>query len=153
MLLAVDVRAPTHGVLTTGALICLVVGSLIFFNTGPSDQAVNPWLIYGTAAGIGLIALIVIRYAIRLRHAKVDTGGERLVGQQAVVISTLAPSGRVRILGEDWSATLTAPRGAPAGADLRAEVGATVRIVAVRGLTLEVRLEATAKAPTPAGVD
>jgi membrane-bound serine protease (ClpP class) len=144
VLLAVDVRAPTHGVLTTGALICLVVGSLIFFNTGPTDQSVNPWLIYGTAAGVGLIALIVIRYAIHLRNAKVDTGGDRLVGQTAVVISTLAPGGRVRILGEDWSATLVAGRGAPAGVALRAEVGATVRIVAVRGLTLEVRLESLA---------
>ncbi|HEV2238029.1 MAG TPA: NfeD family protein, partial [Ktedonobacterales bacterium] len=151
VLLAVDVRAPTHGVLTTGALISLVIGSLIFFNTGPSDQAVNPWLIYGTAAGVGVIALIVIRYAIRLRHAKVDTGGERLVGQPAIVISALAPSGRVRILGEDWSATLVAPRGAQPGVALRAEVGATVRIVAVRGLTLEVRLEAPANAPAPSG--
>jgi membrane-bound serine protease (ClpP class) len=147
VLLAVDVRAPTHGVLTTGALICLVIGSLIFFNSGPADQSVNPWLIYGTAAGVGLIALIVIRYAIRLARSKVDTGGDRLVGQTAQVISALAPTGRVRILGEDWSATLLASPGAPAGSVPQADVGVAVRIVAVRGLTLEVRLVAPANAP------
>jgi membrane-bound serine protease (ClpP class) len=151
VLLAVDVRAPTHGVLTTGALICLVVGSLIFFNSGPADQSVSPWLIYGTAVGVGLIALIVIRYAIRLRTAKVDTGGDRLLGQTAVVISALAPTGRVRILGEDWSATLLASPGTPTGMAPHADVGATVRIMAVRGLTLQVRLEAPASTPAPTG--
>jgi membrane-bound serine protease (ClpP class) len=145
VLLAVDVRAPTHGVLTTGALICLVAGTLIFFNTGPSDQAVNPWLIYGTAAGVGVIALVVIRYAIRLRNAKVDTGGDRLVGQLALVISALAPEGRVRVLGEDWSARLVG--GSGAGVAPRAEAGTSVRIVAVRGLTLDVRLDALASQP------
>jgi membrane-bound serine protease (ClpP class) len=149
VLLAVDVRAPTHGVLTTGALISLVVGSLIFFNTGPADQAVNPWLIYGTAAGVGVIALIVIRYAIRLRRSKVDTGGDRLIGQTAVVISALAPSGRVRVLGEDWLATLEPAPKAAADAALRADVGASVRIVAVHGLTLRVRLDAAVSERAP----
>jgi membrane-bound serine protease (ClpP class) len=138
VLLAVDVRAPTHGVLTLGALISLVVGSLLFFNTGPSDQSVSPWLIFGTAAGVGAVSLLVLRYAILSRRAPVDTGTQGLVGQTATVIQPLAPDGRVRVLGEDWAASLSAPRD---GGPDRVETGERVRVARVDGLRLMVRPE------------
>ena len=144
VLLAVDVRVPTHGVLTVGALISLVVGSLIFFNSGPPDQAVSPFLIFGLAAGVGLVAVIVLRYAIAASRAKVDTGGQRLVGQVATVISPLQPDGslRVRVLGEDWSATLVP--GQEDDVPTAIEPGAHVRVTGIRGLRLRVRPEPAA---------
>ena len=142
VLLAVDVRAPTHGVLTVGALISLIVGTIIFFNTGPADQAVNPALIVGVAAGVGVVAVVVLRFALAARRGKVDTGIEGLIGQEATVIQALAPDGRVRVLGEDWSATLaSAPSGAAAGAAgvaTSVAVGARVRVVRAEGLRLYV---------------
>ena len=47
VLLAIDVRVPTHGVLTAGALVCLVVGSLIFFNSnaGSGGPTLSPLII------------------------------------------------------------------------------------------------------------
>jgi membrane-bound serine protease (ClpP class) len=131
VLLAIDVRVPTHGILTAGALVSLVVGTLLFFNSGPSDQAISPYLVIGVAIGVGGVALIVLRFAIATQRLRVDTGGQRLLGQLAVVITPLAPDGRVRILGEDWSATLTDPSASAA-------VGDKVRIVRVEGLRLRV---------------
>jgi membrane-bound serine protease (ClpP class) len=145
ILLAVDVRAPTHGILTLGALISLVVGTLLFFNTGPSGQAINPWIVIGTAAGVGAIAVVVLRFAIGAQRGKVDTGTDRLIGQMATVVEPLAPAGRVRILGELWSASIadpsTGPRDARAATSLtdRVEAGAQVRVVGVEGLRLLVR--------------
>jgi membrane-bound serine protease (ClpP class) len=139
VLLVIDVRVPTHGVLTVGALISLVVGTLLFFNSGPSDQAVSPYLVFGLAAGVGVIAAIVLRYAIASRRAKVDTGGDRLIGQVATAVTPLAPDGRVRVLGEDWSATLESPP--VGGLAQRVEIGGRVRIVGVEGLRLRVRPE------------
>ena len=108
VLLAVDVRVPTHGVLTVGALISLVVGSLIFFDSGASrgGPTVSPLVIAGAAVGFGVISLIVISYAVRSGRGRTSSGGEGLIGQTATVIVTLAPEGRVRILGEDWAARL-----------------------------------------------
>jgi membrane-bound serine protease (ClpP class) len=137
VLLAVDVRAPTHGVLTVGALISLVAGSLIFFNSGPADQSISPWLVYGVSAGVGVISLVVLRYALHARQGKVDTGGERLVGQVATVAVPLAPDGRVRVLGEDWAASLASGAGGAPGAAVPAvQAGSQVRIVAIEGLRL-----------------
>jgi membrane-bound serine protease (ClpP class) len=135
VLLAIDVRVPTHGVLTVGALVSLVVGTLLFFNSGPPDQAISPLLVIGVAAGVGIIALIVLRFAVATRRLRVDTGGDRLLGQLAVAITPLAPNGRVRILGEDWSAVLADPTES-------VEIGGKVRIVGVEGLRLRVAPEA-----------
>ena len=124
VLLAVDVRVPTHGVLTVGALISLVVGSLIFFDSGASSGGtmVSPYVIGGAAVGFGLISLIVISYAIRSRRGRTSSSAEGLIGQTATVIVPLAPEGRVRILGEDWAARLPGTTGVQAPAQAQQKV-------------------------------
>ncbi|MFI5275121.1 MAG: nodulation protein NfeD, partial [Ktedonobacterales bacterium] len=142
LLLAVDTRAPTHGVLTVGALISLVAGAVIFFDTGSNVGAatVNPAVIVGVTAGVGLVALLVLRYSIGAQLRRVTTGKESYVGQVVRVIEPLAPVGRVNLLGENWIAKLT-PTATAAGP---LPVGARARIVRVEGLTLLVE-----PAPSP----
>ncbi len=134
LLLVVDTRAPTHGVLSVGALISLVAGALIFFDTGSNVGAanVNPAAIVGVTAGVGLVALLVLRFSIGAQLRRVTTGKESYVGQVVTVIDPLAPEGRVSLLGENWSARL-APSATAAGP---LPVGAKARIVRVDGLTL-----------------
>lgn len=134
VLLAVDVRVPTHGVLTVGALISLVVGSLIFFDSGASrgGPTVSPFVIAGAAVGFGLISLVVISYAVRSGRGRTSAGGEGLIGQTATVIVTLAPEGRVRILGEDWVARLPGTF----GPQVPIEAGQKVRVKGRDGLAL-----------------
>ncbi len=135
VLLAVDVRVPTHGVLTLGALISLVVGSLIFFDSGANRGAptVSPLVIGAAALALGLCSLIVISYAIRVQRGRIGTGGEGLLGETAIVLSPLAPAGRVRVLGEDWAARL---KGTPAGPGGEVPADQQVRVIARDGLTL-----------------
>lgn len=134
VLLAIDVRVPTHGVLTAGALISLVVGSLIFFDSGasPGAETVSPIVIGAAAVGFGLISLVVISYAVRSRFGRTSSGGEGLIGQIATVIVTLDPQGRVRILGEDWAAHLPGR----AGTQQPIEAGQKVRVKGRDGLAL-----------------
>ncbi|HEX8728642.1 MAG TPA: NfeD family protein [Ktedonobacterales bacterium] len=133
-LLAVDARAPTHGVLTLGALVSLVAGAIIFFDTSPNigQAPVDPAVIIGVAVGVGLVALLVLRYGIAARLRRVTTGTESYIGQRVTVIEPLAPRGRVNLLGENWNARI-AP-GAKVAEPL--PIGAHARIVRVEGLTL-----------------
>ena len=135
LLLAVDVRAPTHGVLTAAGLICLVAGSLIFFDshTEQGVPGVNPVVVVGFAIGMGLCSLAVISYAIRSKIGPKISGSEGLLGQTATVVESLAPLGRVRVLGEYWAARLTEKAAAKG---LAVEPNVLVRIKAVDGLTL-----------------
>jgi membrane-bound serine protease (ClpP class) len=132
VLLAIDTRAPTHGVLTVGALISLVAGALIFFDTGPNPgaQGVNPYVVVGVTLGVGLVALLVLRAIVSAQMRRVTTGTESYVGKVVTVIEPVAPAGRVTLQGENWSAKLAQPDTPPL------PVGATGRVTGVQGLTL-----------------
>lgn len=76
-----------------------------------------------------VIEVAEIAFWIRfLRRYRIVTGAEGLSGERAEVIERCDPEGRVRLRGEIWKARCAAP----------VEVGASVRIRAVSGLTLEV---------------
>ena len=63
-----------------------------------------------------------------LRRYRIRTGAEGLIGQRAVVVEPCRPRGRVRLRGELWHARC----------DSGAEVGETVTVLEVDGLTLAV---------------
>jgi membrane-bound serine protease (ClpP class) len=137
LLLAIDVRLPTHGIAAVAGLASFVIGSLIFFDTGggPQVSTVSIYMVLGVAVGMGLVALAAIRYAVMARHAPVIGGTDGLLGQTGQVTVPLQPEGRVKVLGEDWAAEL-----APEVADLEMTVPADqeVRVTAYDGLKLVV---------------
>jgi membrane protein implicated in regulation of membrane protease activity len=63
-----------------------------------------------------------------LRRYRVRTGIEALIGSTAEVIETCDPRGRVRFRGEIWHAECSS----------RADVGDSVRVTGINGLTLDV---------------
>ncbi|TMD68017.1 MAG: nodulation protein NfeD [Chloroflexi bacterium] len=134
VLLVMDLRLPTHGVLTVGALISLVFGALLFFNSGgPYDgPMVNPVVVYCMAAVIGLISFALITLVVRAQRRPVTTGTEGMIGAKAEVLTPLLPEGRVRYGGEDWAAFLDDPTAS-------VDEGSEVQVVAVEGLQLRVR--------------
>jgi membrane-bound serine protease (ClpP class) len=135
VLLAIDVRAPTHGFLTAGALVSLVIGALIFFDTGsnPEGQGLNPWALVGAVVALGAISITILSFAVRAQRRPVTTGIEGLIGKTATVIVPLAPTGRVRLLGENWAARLAGNR---AGNEAPIRAGQSVRITGIDGITL-----------------
>ena len=88
----------------------------------------SPWDVIGGLASGALGILEVIYWQRRMRREKVQTGVENLIGATGEVTEELAPSGKVRVLGELWQARSSSvlPPGSP------------VRVVAVHGLALEV---------------
>lgn len=87
-----------------------------------------PWglaVIAGAASCEIAIVVFGIRYTRRRRST---VGVDRLIGASAEVVTALAPTGQVRLDGEIWRAH----------AEAGVQVGDTVRIRSVDGLTLEV---------------
>jgi membrane protein implicated in regulation of membrane protease activity len=95
------------------------------------------WELSATLAG-AVFALFVLKDAVLFPFVRAayeprsGGGAEALVGERARAEEALAPEGYVRIGAELWRAELA--RG-------RAERGAVLRVVAVRGLTLVVEPE------------
>ncbi|HEX3270351.1 MAG TPA: NfeD family protein, partial [Ktedonobacterales bacterium] len=61
------------------------------------------------------------------------TGVEAMIGQTATVIASLAPTGRVRVRGENWAARLA---GDSADSAEPMRTGQSVRIRSIDGMTL-----------------
>jgi membrane-bound serine protease (ClpP class) len=86
------------------------------------------WGIAAVTAGI-VIEVAEVAFWVRfLRRYRISTGPEALLGRKAEVIEACHPLGRVRMRGEIWHARC----------DEGAEVGETVLVTGVTGLTLQV---------------
>lgn len=132
--LVLDVRLPSHGVLTIGALISLVLGALLAFDdTGvPGAASLNPLVLAVMTLCVAAISGTVLLGLIRSRRRPVTTGKEGMIGQVAMVTEALTPTGQVKLQGEIWAAkNFLAP-----GEVI--EAGQRVRVMAVKGLTLYV---------------
>jgi membrane-bound serine protease (ClpP class) len=141
VLLVLDLRLPTHGLLTLGALISLIWGAFIFFDGGNRHEGVNPLVVYTMAVLLGLLSFYLISVIVRSRARVATVSKSPMLGATVSALTPLHPAGRVDYGGEDWDAILDDPR-------LAVDTGTELRIVALEGLRLHV-----APARHDAGID
>jgi membrane-bound serine protease (ClpP class) len=124
-----DLKANTHGILSFGGVVALVLGMAFLINTGPVGLGVNPVVIAG--AGIVTFAFFVffVRKVWEARRRPVTTGSEALVGATGEAREQLAPEGLVFVRGALWRAVAK---------DGPIPVGTPVRVVGRKGLQLDV---------------
>jgi membrane-bound serine protease (ClpP class) len=141
-LFAFDLVAPTHGAATVGGVAAFLLGSAILINTpeGAPYLAVAPQAIALVTLSLVAFFGLLLGTALRTQYRRPVTGRSNLLGRHAVVRAPLAPRGLVFVEGELWSAR-TAGDAIPAGA--------TVEVVAVDGLCLDVRPAAVSATAPP----
>ena len=128
VLFVLDIKFTTHGILGLAAIGCLVFGLLTLVNGPIPEMRVHLGTALGAGIGFGLITIFLTTIAVRARRAKVQTGGEALLGALAVAQTALDPNGQVLVRGELWQAHSSHAVAA----------GETVRIRDRAGLLLEV---------------
>jgi membrane-bound serine protease (ClpP class) len=127
VLFVLDIKAPTHGVLTVGGIVTFVLGALILFNS--PYYAVSKTLIFSVALATGAFFAFVVTKALRAQKWHVTTGREGLIGQTAKARTDLTPEGTVFLQGEHWKAILE---------EGTAKKGEEVRVIDVEGFCLRV---------------
>ena len=134
VLLILDVKLPAHGILTLGAVISLITGAFLFFNSGrpPQGPQLNPILVFAMGGLVGFVGLYVVTLIVRTQRRSVKTGTESMIGATVIASTPLQPVGRVNYKGEDWTAVLDDP-------STSVDPGTEVRIVAVEGLLVHVQ--------------
>jgi membrane protein implicated in regulation of membrane protease activity len=105
--------------------VLLAVGFVLLF------VLPEPWNVFGAAACLlaGLVEVYAWNRTVRRRRKVV--GAQTLVGRRGEVRTACRPLDQVFVAGELWRARC----------DEGADEGASVKVAAVRGLTLEVRAE------------
>lgn len=117
----------SFGLLLSGGIISLVIGSLILFKGGSPVFRVDPGLIALVTIIIGGTFAFVIERVIRAHRRQPSAGWEELIGRTAVVRAVLNPEGTVFLEGEHWAAVSN---------EGRIEPGEEVTITKVDGLKL-----------------
>lgn len=129
LLLGLDLKITTHGVLTFVGLVAFVVGSFLLLPRVPGFR-ISPWAIGSVTLLWALMLGVVVRLILRARREPLLTGLQRVRGRAGTAKTDLAPRGVVHVDGEDWDALADAPPIAR---------GERVTVVSAEGLTLHVR--------------
>jgi membrane-bound serine protease (ClpP class) len=134
VLFVLDIKAPTHGALTTAGVASFIIGALVLFNSPgtPEFQRVSVPLVIGTGVFIGLIFFFIMMIALRSLYKPVAMGAESYVGKAGTVKSFDGEAGQVQVESELWSAEKS-----PDSNEIRK--GDKIEVVEVRGLRLIVK--------------
>ena len=135
ILFIAEALTPTFGILTTGGVVCLIIGALIL----PKEPLLfNPeWFrgflltILGIAGASAVFFIFALGAVLKLRKRSIKVGGEELIGQVTKADTEITEEkGTIKIHGEIWNARTQADE---------IKEGEKVEIVAREGLTLFVK--------------
>ena len=130
VLFIAEIKVVSHGILSIGGVVSLLLGSLMLFDAPPGMELRVSWLVVGTTVALTAgMFLTVITVGVRALARRPTTGSEGLVGLTGVVRAESGSEAQVLVHGELWRAVTDGPA---------LEVGDTVRVVAVEGLTVKV---------------
>jgi membrane-bound serine protease (ClpP class) len=129
-LLIAEIKVVSHGVLTIGGVVAMLLGSMMLFDAPEAGGLRVSWFVIvpAVASTAGLV-IVGLSFGMRALYRKPTTGEGGMVGETAVARTPLEPEGQVLVQGELWRAI--AQNGPVA-------VGEKVEVVGVNGLTLTV---------------
>jgi len=107
LLLLLEIKIVSHGMLAIGGIISLLLGSMMLIKaSSPLELAgISRLLIIVTTIVTALFFLFVIGAGIKAQKRKPVIGLESMNGLLAVAMDNLDPEGRVMVKGEIWNAS------------------------------------------------
>jgi membrane-bound serine protease (ClpP class) len=128
ILFIAEIKVISHGLLTVGGIISLVMGSLLLFDSSEPALRVSLQVLVPTVTLLSLFFVGVISLVIKAQLRKKLTGKEEMVGAEGTAVTEIGERGKVFIKGEYWNAM----------SDRAITQGKQIRVVKVEGLTLTV---------------
>jgi len=131
LLLGLEIKVPSYGVLTVGGLASLVFGSMILMDSPIPELRLGLRVVLPVVLGFAGIAMFLVRLGVASQRQPAVTGVAGMIGEVGQALTTIGPErpGRVATHGEIWQA---------ASEESIAE-GARIRVTRVDGLRLVVR--------------
>ena len=137
VLFILDIKLPTHGVLTAGGILSFVLGSFLLFPpwraprlpSGPVAR-VSPAIIFLMTALVAAFFVFVVSKGLLAQRRRPTIGTESITGSTGRALTDIDPVGQVQSMGEQWSAR---------SVEGTIHAGESVEVVGREGLTLLVR--------------
>jgi membrane-bound serine protease (ClpP class) len=133
VLLVLEVKITSFGLLTIGGVISLVLGSMMLVDSSLPELRVSLRLIVPVTLSLAGILIFLVRLGVNAQMKRPETGEAGMLHEFGEAITAVGPGseGRVRTHGEIWRAVAMEPI-AP---------GSRGRVTAVDGRVLSVRPE------------
>ena len=130
VLFILEIKIISHGLLTIGGIISMVIGSLMLFESPAPFLRLSLSLILPAVIVTALFFTATFRLAYRAFMRKTLTGGEGLIGLEGKALSDITKeSGTAALRGEIWSAT----------SDDIIKKGDRIEVVSLSGLKIKVK--------------
>jgi membrane-bound serine protease (ClpP class) len=131
LLLVLEIKVTSFGLLTIGGVISLIFGSMMLVDSPLPEWQLSLGLVIPVVIGFTAITGFLVRLGLAAQRRRSVTGAAGMIDDVGEALSSIEPGspGRVATHGEIWRAVATEPI-AP---------GERVRVTNVDGLTLTVR--------------
>ncbi len=160
VMVLLELKFASHGVLGVAGVACLALGMLTLIDAPIDEMRIRPAVALGLSVGFGVITLALLRLAIRAKRQKSLVGVAALVGSSGMAMEPLMAMpagmggtvpgldavgtgkglvGHVMVQGEIWQAVTGGPGEAPG--EVPISVGTAVRVTGFSGDILQVRAE------------
>ena len=128
ILFIAEIKVISHGLLTVGGIISLVLGSLLLFESPDPALRVSWSVMIPTLTVICLFFASIVALVLKAQMRRKLTGKEGMMGEEGKAVTDVYETGKVFIKGEYWNASSDKP----------VEKGRKVRIAKVEGLIIKV---------------
>jgi membrane-bound serine protease (ClpP class) len=128
ILFIAEIKVISHGILTIGGVVSLVIGSLMLFETPDPSLRISLSVLIPAVTVTSLFFIAVIIIAVRSQLRKTQGGKEGMTGEEGTAVTDIFEEGKVLIHGEYWSAVSSVP----------VTKGAQVRVIRVEQLKVRV---------------
>jgi len=129
ILFILEIKVVSHGILTIGGVIALIIGGMMLIDTSDPELKVSKTVIFSTALVVGAFVAFAFYYVYKARISRPSTGSEGLIGKTGVVKTKIEKHGYVYLNGELWEAT----------SDELIEEGEEVEVLEVHDLKMKVK--------------
>src|SRR5437667_1704380 len=131
LLLVLELKITSYGLLTAGGLASLTFGSMILMDSSEPDPQLSLRFVLPIVLGLGGIGIFLTRLALASQRRGPVTGAAGMIGEVGKALTAIEPgkTGRVATHGETWTAIAEEP----------IAEGDRVLVTRVDGLTLTVR--------------
>ena len=133
ILFIAEIKVISHGLLTIGGVISLVLGSLLLFESPDPALRVSLQVMIPAVIIVSLFFVAVIYLAARAQLRKPRTGAQGMIGMKGYAVTDIDQSGKVFVNGEYWNAT----------SKLHIQKGSKITVLKVSGLVIEVEEDKT----------
>lgn len=131
LLLVLEIKVTSFGLLTAGGVVSLIFGSMILMDSTLPELQLSLPVVVPVVLGFAIVAVSLARLAVAAQRQPPVMGQVAMIGEPGRALTAIAPdrAGQVATRGEIWNATSGEP--IPAGT--------RVRVTGVDRLTLVVR--------------